>query len=289
MKLHLEGIRLERNPGLYGRFIGGFPSEDIRLRVVETGEISPRPQKPVFEMPGHWRLHGENGQRLFEICDPLTARPNRVAEMDAGLKEGVIRLGTEGQRDLFGRPQSKRPRRRNLATILEPLLRILLADRLGTEDGLMLHAAAFDLGGRGIVFAGPSGSGKSTLSRLFAANRPDAIVIGDEHTILRKRDGTWTVYGTPWPGSAFAVAPGGVPLSRIYIIHHDRRNRTCQQPASLNFAGLLSQTFLPVWNDDARCAALFRIGDLAQDWTEKLGFVNSPEITDHIAKEIEHG
>ncbi len=205
MKLHLEGVRLERNPGLYGRFIGGFPSEDIRLRVVETGEISPRPEKPIFEMPGHWRLHSENGQRLFEICDPLTARPNRVAEMDAGLKEGVIRLGTEGQRDLFGRPQSKRPRRRNLATILEPLLRILLADRLGTEDGLMLFMPL------------PLTWGAAASSLRAPRGRARAHSPASSQRIARTRlsSGTNTPSFESGTGRGRSTAPPGpVPLSR---------------------------------------------------------------------------
>jgi len=286
LSLHLDGVRLDRRPGHYAPFFADAPAQDIRLRVAE-GDPSPRVSAPAFEMPGHWRLHRENGRRVFELWDLLLMRPSRVAEMNDDLSEGAVTLGPEGRVDRRGHTACERPGRRTLATILDPLLRILLIDHVGRRDGLMLHAAAFEVGGVGLVFAGKSGAGKSTLSRLFADHCPGATVIGDEHTVLRRQGGSWTVYGTPWPGMGFAVAPGGVPLGRVYLIHHDRQNRAYPQPASENFAELLAQTFLPRWNGEAMDATLSRLGDLAQDQTRKLGFVNTPEVVEYILQEAQ--
>lgn len=286
LSLDLDGVRLDRRVGHYAAFFTDGPAADIRLNVVEGEGPSPRASAPAFEMPGHWRLYREGGRRVLEVFDPMTGQPNRTAEMEDGLSEGVVTLGPEGWLNARGLPVWGRPRRRTLAAILDPLLRILLVERMGRADGLMLHAAAFEVGGVGLVFAGASGAGKSTLSRLFAEHCPDATVLGDEQIVLRQQGGGWTVYGTPWPGSGFAVAPGGVPLGQVYLIHHDRRNRAYTQDASANFSDLLAQTFLPRWDGDALCATLSRIGDLAQDRVSKLGFVNTPEVVDYVRREM---
>lgn len=284
LSLDLDGVRLDRHSGHYaGFFSNSSAPADIRLRAVE-GKPSPHPSAPAFEMPGHWRLYREEGRRVLEVCDPMTGRPNRTAEMDPDLSEGVVTLGPEGRINARGLSVCERPKRRTLATILDPLLRILLIERVGKADGLMLHAAAFDVGGVGLVFAGASGAGKSTLSRLFSGHCPGATVLGDEHVILRQQEGQWTVHGTPWPGSGFAVSPGGIPLGRVYLIHHDRRNRAYRQPASANFSALLAQTFLPRWDGDALCVTLCRLGDLAGACTQKLGFVNTPEVIDYLMR-----
>jgi hypothetical protein len=286
VSLDLDGVRLAQRPGHYVSFFADGPAPDIRLRATEKGRLSPHPLEPVFEVPGHWRLHREDGRQTLELWDPLMKRPNRVAKMNADLSEGVVTLGPEGRLNARGLPVCERPRRRTLATILDPLLRILLIDRVGRTDGLMLHAAAFDVGGVGLVFAGASGTGKSTLSRLFADHCPGATVLGDEHIVLRQQGGKWTVHGTPWPGMGFAVSPGGVPLSQVYLIHHDRRNRVYEQPVQANFSDLLAQTFLPRWNGDTLMSTLSRLGDLAQDQTQKLGFVNTPEVIDYLQENI---
>ncbi len=286
ISLDLDGVRLDRRPGPYSAFFTDDPAADIRLNVAEGEGPSPRASAPAFEMPGHWRLYREEGRRVLEMFDPMTGRPNRTAEMGDDLSEGVVTLGPEGRMDRSGRTLCERPRRRTLATILDPLLRILLIERAGRADGLMLHAAAFDVGGVGLVFAGASGAGKSTLSGLFAEHCPDATVLGDEHIVLRQQGGGWTVHGTPWPGMGFAVSRGGVPLGRVYLIHHDRRNRAYRQPAPANFSDLLAQTFLPRWDGDALCATLCRLRSLAGEDTRKLGFVNTPEVVDYILKEV---
>jgi hypothetical protein len=285
ISLNLDGVRLDRRQGPYAAFLAGGPAADIRLKVAEGEGASPRAFAPAFEMPGHWRLHREGGRRVLEVCDPMTGRPNRTAEMADDLSEGVVTLGPEGRVDRSGRTLCERPKRRALAMILDPLLRILLVERVGRADGLMLHAAAFEVGGVGLVFAGASGAGKSTLSRLFADHCPGATVLGDEQIVLRGQGDGWTAHGTPWPGMGFRVSRGGVPLGRVYLIHHDRRNRAYAQDASANFSDLLAQAFLPRWDGDALCATLSRIGDLAQDRVSKLGFVNTPEVVDYIRRE----
>ena len=67
------------------------------------------------------------------------------------------------------------------------------------NEGMMLHASAVDYRGRAVCFSAPPGTGKSThterWARLFGAS-----ILNDDKPALRRIDGVWRVYGTPWSG-----------------------------------------------------------------------------------------
>lgn len=75
-------------------------------------------------------------------------------------------------------------------------LRVLLLIILANEGGLLLHGCSIDDHGRGRIFFGPSESGKTTIARLSAGR----MVLSDEISIIRPRNGTYFVYGTPFWG-----------------------------------------------------------------------------------------
>ena len=108
-------------------------------------------------------------------------------------------------------------------TTVDSALRVVMSLVLGTDGGLLVHAASLARDGRGFVFAGPSGSGKTTLTRLAKAD-----LLSDELSIVRVRDGVVTCHGTPFWGE---LARGGdnrtVPLAGLYRLHkaqeHARR------------------------------------------------------------------
>lgn len=65
--------------------------------------------------------------------------------------------------------------------------------------GLGIHASTVFYKGYAYLFSAPSGTGKSTHTekwlRLFGAE-----MINDDTPALRKIDGVWYAYGTPWSG-----------------------------------------------------------------------------------------
>lgn len=67
--------------------------------------------------------------------------------------------------------------------------------------GLMLHASAVVMDGYAYLFSGPSGMGKSTHTSMYLKVFGDrARVINDDKPALRRLDGIWYAYGTPWCG-----------------------------------------------------------------------------------------
>ena len=73
--------------------------------------------------------------------------------------------------------------------------------RLIEFGGFYLHASAVVLDGKAYLFSGHSTAGKSTHTRLWQeVFGPDVRVINDDKPALRKIDGVWYAYGTPWCG-----------------------------------------------------------------------------------------
>lgn len=100
----------------------------------------------------------------------------------------------------------------------------LFAVQMLRFDGFQLHASAVMLDGKAYLFSAPSGTGKSTHTekwcRLFGAQ-----IINDDKPTLRRTDGVWTVYGTPWSGKNDLSCPVGVPLGGIAFLERGSVNK----------------------------------------------------------------
>lgn len=100
----------------------------------------------------------------------------------------------------------------------------LFAVQMLRFDGFQLHASAVMLDGKAYLFSAPSGTGKSTHTekwcRLFGAQ-----IINDDKPTLRRTDGVWTVYGTPWSGKNDLSCPVGVPLGGIAFLKRGSVNK----------------------------------------------------------------
>ena len=79
---------------------------------------------------------------------------------------------------------------------LDSLLRVLLSWKLLGHHGFLLHAATVVRHGKAYVFTGRSGAGKSTVASLSQ----EGSVLTDEISLLRRENGGWRAYGTPFWG-----------------------------------------------------------------------------------------
>lgn len=111
-----------------------------------------------------------------------------------------------------------------LATYFETGL--LFYMRLLSFGGLMLHSSAVAYGGRAYLFSGPSGVGKSTHTGLWQqCFGAAAQIINDDKPALRKLDGRWFAYGTPWCGKAGINQNMKLPLGGICFLKRGEENR----------------------------------------------------------------
>ena len=90
-------------------------------------------------------------------------------------------------------------------------------------SGIYLHSSAVVLDGKAYLFSADSGTGKSTHTakwcRLFGAT-----YLNDDKPVLRRENGTWIAYGTPWSGKNDLSAVASAPLGGIAFLRRGQSN-----------------------------------------------------------------
>jgi hypothetical protein len=105
---------------------------------------------------------------------------------------------------------------------LDSLLRVLLSWKLASREGFLLHAATVIRAGKAYVFTGRSGAGKSTVASLS----PHGSVLTDEISLLRRENGVWRAYGTPFWGEFRAAGSNtSAPVRGIFRLVQAAENR----------------------------------------------------------------
>ena len=190
------------------------------------------------DMPGrfppNWRLYrSQLGWWNLEVnASPYPLIRRRVAVFQPDFRRGDVYV------DLRHRGLDVLP-----YPLSAPLDRVLFVHLVTHGLGVMIHACGIVLDGKGYLFSGPSNAGKTTLSRLWA-KATDAIVLGDECLILRKSDGKFWIYGTPWVGEAGLYSPIGASVEKVFFIHHARQNLVTALPPEQAAERLLAQSIL---------------------------------------------
>lgn len=107
---------------------------------------------------------------------------------------------------------------------IDAVLRIVHTLVLAQErSGFLLHAASAIRNGKAFLFAGVSGAGKTTISRLAP---PDATLLTDEISYVRKHDSGYIAFGTPFTGELAKLGENvSAPISRLYLLAQGPENR----------------------------------------------------------------
>jgi hypothetical protein len=106
---------------------------------------------------------------------------------------------------------------------IDTLLRLVHSLVLAEEGGFLLHAASAVRRGRAFLFSGISGAGKTTISRLAP---PDADVLTDEISYVRRGALGYRAYGTPFAGELARVGANlSAPLATLYFLEKGPSNR----------------------------------------------------------------
>jgi len=106
---------------------------------------------------------------------------------------------------------------------LDTVIRIVHSLVLAEQGGFLVHAASALRAGHGFIFAGVSGAGKTTLARLAP---PDAIVLTDEISYVRRQGNGYRAYGTPFAGELARVGENvSAPLAELYLLEQGKKNR----------------------------------------------------------------
>ena len=163
-------------------------------------------------------------------------------------------------------------------------------------DGFMLHASAVEVDGKAYLFSGPCGMGKSTHTKLwkqiFGAR---AQVFNDDKPALRREDGRWYAYGTPWCGKDGINQNKRVPLAGICFLKRGQENEIRRLSEKEAIGQVIYQTlhaFKAVQNLDlllnlvdrlVREIPVFELKNLPEEAAARLSY----ETMSRAAKEIE--
>lgn len=250
---------------------------EITINVTYNGlsKISLREDDKIFDSQGSWHLYKVNDQKIFLQSD-LMQGPNDpyfIAFFDSNLKKiDVYRSNQDTDISSF---EGLLP-----CPLDYPFGEILMILVLSQGRGIMAHACGIDDRGRGYLFAGNSTHGKTTLARLW---KDQAIILNDDRIVIRKKGDHFWMYGTPWHGEYTGVSPQGVPIEKIFFLHHADRNSVKKYNGASAASMLLARSFPPLWDAEGMkftldfCSQLVSVVPCYQ-----LNFVPDENIVDFI-------
>jgi hypothetical protein len=106
---------------------------------------------------------------------------------------------------------------------IDAVLRIVHTLVLARQGGFLMHSASAIRNGKAFLFSGVSGAGKTTISRLAP---PDATLLTDEISYVRKQGDGYVAFGTPFTGELAKVGENvSAPIAALYLLAKGPDNR----------------------------------------------------------------
>ena len=161
---------------------------------------------------------------LYEPSDGATAGNDRDHELEVRIEAGewLLRRGDFRAR---WNPEASRGHIRQSRSpyAIDAVLRIVHSLILARQGGFLVHAASAIRDGKAFLFSGISGAGKTTISRLAP---PDATLLTDEISYVRRQGNRYLACGTPFAGELARVGENqSAPLSVLFLLEKGFENR----------------------------------------------------------------
>jgi hypothetical protein len=255
--------------GRFPDFISSSSAEGIYQ--IKFTLPSGRPEGSlVFDSGQAWRLY-KNRERRILFVGTRDFIPRFIGNFSSDYLQGKIHVAksnTDPDKYIF--------------PLSYPVGSLLMTSLLGTGYGIMLHACGVIDGDEGIVFAGTGSAGKTTTAHLWN-NNSGVRVINDDHTIIRKVEDHFRVYGTPWHGQGGFAQAENAPLKKIFIIRHAQSNQSKRLSPAKAAADLLVRCFAPLWDNKAMAFTLQFMDELCQSIPcYELGFVPDQTSVEYV-------
>lgn len=246
----------------------------INVRIETGGIVNAKKPKKIFQCGESWALYGDGG--CFRIESGESSEKYWAAMVNRDFTEASVflndSLAFEHGVNILSNP------------VYYTLGQIFLMHILAREKGALVHSAGIEAKGAGLVFPGKSGAGKSTLSRLFL-DSGKFRTLSDDRIAIRKINGNFKTFGTPWPGDAEIAENASSPLSGIFFLTHGDSNKIVEISKSRAFEKLLPVVSIPWYDGELVEMMLGFCEELATEIPAfELQFEPSAEAVDCIGK-----
>ena len=208
-----------------------FPTIAKEAVSIEIGgmAIALRTQDPSFHRLIESRYTGFVGTSPashlefdIDLCEP--AEPAVDEDLEVKIEDGEWLLKRGDFRARWN-PETRQGRIRQACNpyAIDSVLRIVHSLILARQGGFLVHAASAIRGGKAFLFSGVSGAGKTTISRLAP---PDATLLTDEISYVRREGTRYIAFGTPFAGELARVGENRcAPLSALFLLEKGSQNR----------------------------------------------------------------
>jgi hypothetical protein len=158
----------------------------------------------------------------IDLCDPSQSATGDDLEVKIDAGEWLLKRG-----DFRARwsPDTGHGQIRQSASpyAIDCVLRIVHTLVLARQGGFLVHAASAIRGGKAFLFSGVSGAGKTTISRLAP---PDATLLTDEISYVRREGNRYVAFGTPFAGEMARVGANQfAPVCTLFLLEKGLENR----------------------------------------------------------------
>jgi hypothetical protein len=167
---------------------------------------------------------------------------------------------------------------------IDSVLRIVHTLVLARSNGFLLHASSGVRNGRAYMFSGLSEAGKTTMASLAP---PDVDLLTDEASYVRKVDGIYMAYGTPFAGEFGKQGKNiAAPIAAVYLLEKAAENRIDPVPPAQAIRRLMRNVLFFAHDDklvqlvfESVCAFVAEVPIL------QLSFFPDPRVWDLIGNE----
>ena len=219
-------------------------------------------ERALFCVDAVWNLHQSNSR--YVLRDYST-----VVILESDWQVGHIYVDSEEWLKRF--------------PLCNRLNELLIINLLAKGRGVMTHACGISTNGEGLLFPGISQAGKSTMANLWESESGKVTILSDDRIIVRKQDGQFWIYGTPWHGDAKVCSPERAPLKKIFFLKHAKTNKVERIEGIAAASKLLVRSFPTFWDKKGMEFTLGFIDELTREVPcYELEFMPDESVLDFI-------
>ena len=217
------------------RFLADI-NEEIKLRVHYSDPPKMDRIEKIFDSGHTWASYRSDGKFVLQNkALESSLSPTIFVILEPGLRSGEIYIAhTLREQHLPPDPLG------------HPLNQVLMILLLSLGKGVLFHACGVADKDSGHLFLGNSGDGKSTMAKLWFDR--NATVLNDDRIVVREKEDTFWIYGTPWHGDFRELSPKGLPIQKIFFLRRGEKNGVVLKKGAEAASMLLTRSFPPLWD-----------------------------------------